>query len=182
MESLLTPIRCLLILIHAPVEKWIPPAPNQIKINFDTAIRDDFSAQAGVCRSSDGTIIHIASLISPPCSPNMGEALAVQLTTLVAHSLSLDRFILEGDSLVIIQTLNSPLSDQDWRIAPVIMSSLHNILSDSLQEAKKINRSVNFCTHSITRQAAVRSHFDNIPISISFSSLDGRLDPSLSSL
>ena len=97
----------------AHVEKWIPPALNWIKIDFDIAIRDNFSAQAAVCRSSDGTIIHMASLISPPCSPNMGEALAAQLAISVACSLNLDQFILKGDSEVVIQALNFPFSDQD---------------------------------------------------------------------
>jgi hypothetical protein len=133
----------------APVEKWIPLAPNWIKINFDTAIRDNFFAQAAICRNSDGTIIHMASLISPPCSPNLGEALAAQLAISIASSSSFDRFILEGDSLVVIQSLKSPLTDQDWRISPVIFSSLQNIPSDSLWEARKINKSANFCTHSI---------------------------------
>jgi hypothetical protein len=116
----------------APVEKWIPPAPNWIKINFDTAIRDNFSAQAAVCR-------------------NMGEALAAQLAISVASSFSFNRFILEGDSLVVIQSLNSPLTNQNWRISPVILSSLQNIPSDSLWEARKINRSANFCAHSVAR-------------------------------
>ena len=74
----------------APVEKWIPPASNWIKINFDTAIQETFSAHAAVCRSSDGSIIHMAFLISPPCSPNIGEALAAELAILEAHLLSLN--------------------------------------------------------------------------------------------
>jgi hypothetical protein len=153
----------------APMDKCIPPAPNWIKINFDTAIQDDFSAQAIVCHTSDGTIIHMASLISPSCSPNMGEAFATQLAISVARSLSLDRFILEGDSLVVIQALNTPFSDQDWRISPVIMSYLHNIPFDSLWEARKINRSTNFCVHSVARWASQiplwqHSHFYHYPL------------------
>ena len=102
-----------LSVFDAPVEKWIPLASNWIKINFDAAIRDTFSTQAAVCHSSEGHIIHMASLISPSCSPNMGEALVAQLAISVAHSLNLDQFILEGDSLVVIQALNFPFLDQD---------------------------------------------------------------------
>ena len=93
----------------------------------------------------------MASLINPPCSPNMGEALATQLAISVACSLNLDQFILEGDSEVVIQALNFPFSDQDWRISPVIMTSLNNISSDSFWEARKINRNANFYAHSVTR-------------------------------
>jgi hypothetical protein len=59
-----------------PVENWIPPAPNWVKINFDTTIWNSFSVQAVVCCNSDGQIIHMSSQISSPCTPNMGEALA----------------------------------------------------------------------------------------------------------
>jgi hypothetical protein len=38
-------------------EKWMPPPPHWFKINFDTAIRDTFSAQAAVCRDHLGHII-----------------------------------------------------------------------------------------------------------------------------
>jgi hypothetical protein len=44
----------------------------------------------------------MASLISPPCSPNMVETLVAQLAIFVACSLNLDQFILEGDSEVVI--------------------------------------------------------------------------------
>jgi hypothetical protein len=74
----------------APMEKWIPPAPNWIKINFDATIQDTFSTHAAVCRNSDGHIIHMSSPISSPCSPKMGEALAAQLAISIARSLNLD--------------------------------------------------------------------------------------------
>jgi hypothetical protein len=76
------------------MEKWIPPMPNWVKINFDTAIRDSFSAQAAVCRNYDGKILHLSSLISSPCSVNEGEALAAQLVISLACSFNFDRFIL----------------------------------------------------------------------------------------
>ena len=109
------------------MKKWIPPAPNWVKINFDTAIQDSFSAQAAICRNSDGQIIHMSSQISPPCSLNMWEALAAWLTISLACSLKLYQFILEGDSVVVIQALNHPFLDLDWRISPIILESLDSI-------------------------------------------------------
>lgn len=58
--------------------KWAPPAVGSYKINFDSAIRESFSAQAAVCRDSNGYIIEAVSRINPPCDPNYGEALAAQ--------------------------------------------------------------------------------------------------------
>jgi hypothetical protein len=98
MESLLWHKMCL----STSVEKWIPPAPNWVKINFDTAIRDSFSDQVVVCRNFDGKILHLSSLISSPCSINEGEALPAQLAISLACSFNFDRFIIEGDSVVVI--------------------------------------------------------------------------------
>jgi hypothetical protein len=57
-------------------ESWSPPSKGAFKINFDTAIRDQFLAQAAVYRDHFGTIISVRSQISPSCDPTYGEALA----------------------------------------------------------------------------------------------------------
>jgi ribonuclease HI len=164
----------------APLENWIPPAPNWVKINFDTAIRNSFSAQAAVCRNLDGKILHLSSLISSPCTVNEGEALAAQLAISLACSLNFDRFILEGDSAVVIQALNQTSSISDWRISPIIMTSLDNIPSTSFWEAIKVTQSANFYAHSVARWAAANSHIGSIPFSYSTSStptLSSGIDP-----
>jgi hypothetical protein len=51
----------------------------------------------------------LSSLISSPYFGNVGEALAAQLTISLACDLKLDWFILEGNSIVVIQALNQPL-------------------------------------------------------------------------
>jgi ribonuclease HI len=136
---------------------WVTPPPDWVKINFDTAIRDSFSAQAVICRDSQGQVLHLSSQISPPCSPNVGEARAAQLACSVAAALSYNHFILEGDSEVVIHALNNPNSARDWRISSVILDCLDSIPDASVWEAKKIKRSSNFCAHSIARWAAARS-------------------------
>ena len=70
----------------------------------------------------------MSSLVSPPCSANVGEALAAQLAISLACSLHFDRFIIEGDSTVVIQALNQSLSNIDWRISPIIKDSLEIFL------------------------------------------------------
>jgi hypothetical protein len=145
------------------LETWVPPPPNWIKINFDTAIRDSFFAQAMVCRDSRGQVLHMSSQISPSCSPNVGEARAAQMACLVAASLSYNHFILEGDSEVVIHALNNPNSVRDWRISSIILDSIDSIPAASVWEAQKIKRSFNFCAHSIARWATARSHSGSIP-------------------
>jgi hypothetical protein len=74
---------------------WKSPSPPYFKINYDTAIRATFSAQAAVCRDSTGSIIKCISLISSPCSPLYGEALAALLAFRLATSLGLSFFYLK---------------------------------------------------------------------------------------
>jgi hypothetical protein len=155
------------------------------KINFNTTIQDSFLAQATVCRNFDGKIIHLSSLISSPCSRNVGEALAAQLAISLACSLNFDRFILEGDFAVVIQALNQPLSNIDWRISLIIMDSLDNVHSTSFWEVKKINRSANLCAHSVARWASANSHTSSIPFFYSTPTsltLTSGIDPIVSSL
>jgi ribonuclease HI len=147
------------------LQAWVSPPSNWIKINFDTAIRDSFSAQAVICRDSQGQVLHMSSQISPPCTPNVGEARAALLACSVAASLSYSHFIIEGDSEVVIHALNNPNSVRDWRISSVILDCLDTIPEASVWEAQKIKRSSNFCAHSIACWAAARSHSGSIPYS-----------------
>jgi hypothetical protein len=73
-------------------ELWSPPPAGTHKISFDTAIREQFSVQATVCKYSKGHIVKAISQINPPCDPNFGEALAVQFTTSLEASLNLKVF------------------------------------------------------------------------------------------
>jgi hypothetical protein len=95
-------------------EKWIRPPPNWFKINFDTAIRDSFSCQAAICRDHEGKLIKMTTQIQSKCSPNKGEALATQLAVSLASFLHLNRFVIEGDSQVVILALQQPTIIQDW--------------------------------------------------------------------
>jgi hypothetical protein len=94
-------------------EKWMPPPPHWFKINFDIAIRDTFSAQAAVCRDHLGHIIKMDTKINSKCLPNMGEALAANLAVSLAVSQNIQRFILEGDSQIVILALQQPKIAQD---------------------------------------------------------------------
>jgi hypothetical protein len=82
-------------------EKWTPPI-HWVKINFDMAIWDSFSTQATVCRDEKELIIYATSHIRNSCSLNEGEAMVAQLAISLANSLHMDRFIIEGDSKVVV--------------------------------------------------------------------------------
>jgi hypothetical protein len=108
-------------------ELWTPFAIGSFKINFDTAIRDNFSAQVAVCRDHSGSIISACSQISPSCDPLYGEALAAFLAASLAASLKLNSFSIEGDSLIVISALQAPSPVHNWQIQRVIANSLNTI-------------------------------------------------------
>ena len=72
------------------------------------------------------------SKISPPCTPNIGEALAAQLACSLATTFSFDHYILEGDSEVVIHALQNPNSIRDWRISYIILDILDSIPTSSI--------------------------------------------------
>jgi hypothetical protein len=86
-----------------PPALWLKLCAPFLKINYETAIRDSFSAQAAICRDSSGSIIQCSSLISPPCTAVYGEASVALLVVRLALSLQLSSFILESDSILALQ-------------------------------------------------------------------------------
>jgi hypothetical protein len=89
-----------------------------------------------------------------------GEA---QLAGVLANSLQLDQFILEGDSAIVILSLNDPTLSLDWHIEHVMYETLSNFQVSSHWEARNINRSVNFCAHYATYKVAARILSSCIP-------------------
>jgi hypothetical protein len=75
-----------------PTEKWSAPDSASFKVNFDTAIRENFSAQSAICRDHNGKIVKAIPQISPSCDPLFGEALATALAISLAVSLKLRFF------------------------------------------------------------------------------------------
>jgi hypothetical protein len=83
-------------------EAWTKPPQGWCKLDFDVVLREGFSTQASVCRNSNGEIIKTITQVSPPCSAVYGKALAAKLAGALATSLQLDKFILEGDSALVV--------------------------------------------------------------------------------
>jgi hypothetical protein len=79
-----------------PSAVWLKPCSLFLKINYDIAIRDSFSAQAAVCRDFTGSIIQCSSLRSPPCTAIYGEVFSALVTVQLALSLHLSSFYLRA--------------------------------------------------------------------------------------
>jgi hypothetical protein len=144
-------------------QAWSPPLEGHYKLNFDTAIRDHFSAQAAVCRDHTGAIVKAISQISPPCTPAYGEAQGALLAASLASQMQLSHFVIEGDSQTVISALLFPAIIHDWHIEHLITDTLALLSPTSMWDAKKINRSANFCAHHVATWAAARVYSGCIP-------------------
>jgi hypothetical protein len=152
----------------APVlQVWTRPDPLCFKINYDTAIRNTFSAQAAVCRDSSGTIIQTFIKIGPPCTPLYGEASAALLAAQFCLFLRLSYVTFEGDSLTVNLAINNPTITLDWRISSITTDFSATIPSSTSWSVSNINRSANLCAHNVANWAATRFFSSCIPSSFS---------------
>jgi hypothetical protein len=97
-----------------------------------------------------------------PCTPAYGEAQGALLAASLASQMQLSQFVIEGDSQTVISALLFPAITHDWHIEHLITDTLA-LLSPTMWDAKKINRSANFCAHHVATWAAARVYSGCIP-------------------
>jgi hypothetical protein len=110
---------------------WKSPSPPYFKINYDTAIKTSFFAQAAVCRDSTGSIIKCTCIISSHCSVFYGEVTAAFLAARLAVLLGFSYFILDDDSLNVTMAHQQPAITIDWRIASTL-SIIHSTIPQTV--------------------------------------------------
>ncbi|XP_050238286.1 uncharacterized protein LOC126687773 [Mercurialis annua] len=87
------------------VQRWRPPPPGRIKINFDAAlnISNRIAAVGLVCSNSSGYITYCCShRFSGIVSPEIAETLGMWHAIMIASQLGLRNIIIEGDCLNVI--------------------------------------------------------------------------------
>ena len=101
-------------------ELWSTPEAGNFKVNFDTATRELFYIQVAVCRDSHGTIVHSIYQFSPLGDPDCAKAQAAFLAASLASSLKIVKFVLEGNSPLVISLLQQPSFDLDNLVTSLI--------------------------------------------------------------
>jgi hypothetical protein len=135
---------------------WSKPPPDCYKINYDAVFSEDFLTQATVYRNSKGKIIRMLTQFRPFCSPTYDAALAAHLAALLAYSMKLNYFIIEGVSHVITDALMSPAPNTNAPFYQVIQETITSFPPSSLWEAKYISRSQNFYALYVAYRATAR--------------------------
>ena len=141
---------------------WTPPSAGFYKLNFDGAVFEN-SGRAGlgvVVRDVEGMIIAALSQNIPlPSSVESVEAMAARRAILLAQEISLTRVVMEGDSLKVIEAINSPKQCRtQWGhiIEDIKIASLY------LQECSfcHVSRGGNNLAHSLARRAVLTADTD----------------------
>ncbi|GLT57767.1 hypothetical protein SLA2020_307160 [Shorea laevis] len=98
-------------------------------INFDVAVKSDFSVAAMVLSDSTGKIIHAATKRLSTTDSAIGEAQAALLACKTTTSLGIYSLLLEGDAINIILAIQQPSIFKFWNFASIISDVNFHLLS-----------------------------------------------------
>jgi hypothetical protein len=159
-----------------PAQKnWSPPQAGNLTINFATDTNISFSVQATICRN--GKIVKALYQYSPPYKDLYNEAQAALLAAVLARSLNLNKFSIEGHAPTVIYSIQQPSLMVDKHLISIISSIVSLMPLASLWYARNVTRSENFCSLFMAKWAAARVTSGCIPTL--FTPLSPPLPPSL---
>jgi hypothetical protein len=142
---------------------WSPPPVGHIKGNFDVAVQGSFAVAAAVISDELGNIILAATKKLFSTDALSGEASAALLATQLALSSGGNHFHLEGDALLVILAVNSPVLFSSWTIANCISDVSLGLSNFRSWNASKVSRCANFRAHALAKWAASNLVFGSIP-------------------
>jgi hypothetical protein len=93
-------------------------------------------------------LYYLESIKKPIYQP-YGETQAALLACSLAVSLHLEKFVIEGDSSIVIIALQNPLIVMDWHIDHVICNIFSLFSASYILKARKVNKNANFCAHYV---------------------------------
>ncbi|XP_026428222.1 uncharacterized protein LOC113324100 [Papaver somniferum] len=100
--------------------RWSPPTEGTIKINIDAAIKNWRSSNAAVTRDHQGVLIGAETSISNYCIPLIAEANGFVLAVKLVNRMVFEKFVIESNSLTMIQILKGELTRFPWRIISIL--------------------------------------------------------------
>ncbi|XP_004298011.1 PREDICTED: uncharacterized protein LOC101296373 [Fragaria vesca subsp. vesca] len=109
--------------VEAVCIKWIPPATNWVKLNFDGSVSDASAAAGYILRNSNGNPLVAGARRLYSSNVPVSECLALKDGLLAAKLFNHKILLVEGDSLV-INSLRDP-ANAPWKIKPILCDILH---------------------------------------------------------
>ena len=146
------------------VPPWKPPPPGWFKVNFDVAVRQDFSVLAVVVRNGY-KVVHVATELKGAMAPLLAESCAAVFAIKQAQSLGCSQVIFEGDSSIVCEAFAPTPSDPDWAIEHVLLEG-HELLENVFLfwSFNWVLRNANVCAHNLAQWAAFSFVFGTVPV------------------
>ncbi|KAB1225939.1 hypothetical protein CJ030_MR1G005470 [Morella rubra] len=101
---------------------WVPPGPNQLKINFEVAIRQSGSYIAVSCRDSSSSLYTAYMEQIRAMDPLLGEAMAAARAVELAQSHQWQMVIFETDLKLLWEDISDVNGQPCWKIADIVVS------------------------------------------------------------
>ena len=130
---------------------WSPPFPPNVKLNFDVAIGDEGTSLAVVCRDHKAKVLFVWTDPIDSTDPLLAEASAAFLVARKIHEAEFSSVILEGDSFLIIQAIQSIPNAKLWAIDNVIFYIKSIFTNFSFWLASHAYRELNTAAYSVAR-------------------------------
>ncbi|XP_075659550.1 uncharacterized protein LOC142629445 [Castanea sativa] len=140
---------------------WSPPPPMSYKINVDGAV---FGAQKSVgvgvvIRDDEGRVMGACyKKLRAPMGAMEAEAKAFEVGIQFAKDMLIHDFILEGDSLILVNALNET-SPPPSAVAAIVLSSLSAFKDFRRVDVSHVKRSGNWPAHLLAKYAIGISDF-----------------------
>ncbi|XP_030958848.1 uncharacterized protein LOC115980769 [Quercus lobata] len=135
--------------------RWSPPSVGTVKVNFSRAIFKDIR-KVGIgmiVRDSNGqAIASLSEQTSLPFSPEIAEAMAATRAISFVQDLGFTSFILEGDSVNVINTLNSDEKSLS-NYGHVLSSAKSMLVASSCVSFSHVRRAGNCVAHNLAKHA-----------------------------
>ena len=96
--------------------EWKAPAREQVKINVDASVGNEFAAIGLVARNFEGTMIRVQVFKGRKCNVEVAEAIALCKAISMAASRGWKKLILEGDSKKVIESWMQKNDNLSWGV------------------------------------------------------------------
>lgn len=143
--------------------RWTPPLIGWMKVNFDFAYLNGIAHPAVIIRNSDAILINTWVNETNTDGPFAVEASAAVMALTMAESLLSDQVIIEGDALVVIQSILKKTDVADWRGAPLITDCQNIILRHPHWHLNFISKHCNQAAHNLAAWAVRSSFYGFLP-------------------
>ncbi|XP_026399653.1 uncharacterized protein LOC113295539 [Papaver somniferum] len=139
------------------VQTWSPPPSDHFKLNMDASFNLDtseFVVGLIICDSTGQSYAIKGRYFHGGIDFEQAECLAMKEAILWARECNLNKVILEGDNLNVINSIRQSTSSVHWMNQGIINDIKLLLSNTSCFVVNHVNRSENYVAHSVAKKAS----------------------------